>query len=106
MQAEIALLATFLILEEYYGSATVTLEQRNYSFCYGIEGYIHPTNLAKPANATPLLRAYNPTRDDYAIFPQQHQTIVASQGYTQYLTTLGYVYLNNGSRPTAYQCGG
>ncbi|RFC33295.1 MAG: hypothetical protein DID92_2727744756 [Candidatus Nitrotoga sp. SPKER] len=80
--------------QSYIGSAFYKLD--------GIEGYIYPTSLSKPTNATPLLRAYNPTRDDYAIFPQQQQTIMANDGYTQNVTTLGYVYLNNGSRPTTY----
>jgi serine protease len=80
--------------QSYIGSAYYKFD--------GIEGYIYPTSLSKPANATPLMRAYNSTRDDYAIFPQQQQTIMANQGYTQNLVTLGYVYLNNGSRPTTY----
>jgi hypothetical protein len=46
------------------------------------------------------MRAYNPSLDDYAIFPEQEQANMASQGYTQNLTNQGYVYLNAGSRPT------
>ncbi|MGH9553130.1 MAG: S8 family peptidase, partial [Terriglobales bacterium] len=66
----------------------------------GMEGYVYPLSLSQPPNTTLLMRAYNPSLDDYALFPQQEQANMASQGYTQALTNLGYVYLNAGSRPT------
>jgi hypothetical protein len=66
----------------------------------GMEGYVYPLSLAQPPNTTLLMRAYNASLDDYALFPQQEQANMASQGYTQALTNLGYVYLNSGSRPT------
>jgi hypothetical protein len=65
-----------------------------------MEGYVYPLSLAQPPNTTLLMRAYNASLDDYALFPQQEQANMASQGYTQALTNLGYVYLNSGSRPT------
>lgn len=66
----------------------------------GIEGYVYPYGYAQPANTEALIRAYNPAVDDHAIFPQSLQASMASQGYTVNVTTLGYVYRNNGYRPT------
>ena len=67
----------------------------------GIEGYVYPTSLPQPTGTTPLMRAYNSSRDDYALFPQSRQAAMAADGYTSNLTTLGYVYLNaTGNRPT------
>ncbi|MGE0862107.1 MAG: S8 family serine peptidase [Gammaproteobacteria bacterium] len=66
----------------------------------GVEGYVYPYSYAQPANTEALIRAYNPAVDDHAIFPQSLQASMASQGYTVNVTTLGYVYRNNGYRPT------
>lgn len=73
---------------------------RYYSFD-GIEGYVYPwSGQSKPAGTTWLLRAYNATRDDYALFPEQEQTNMAAQGYVGSVAYLGYVYLNTGNRPS------
>lgn len=69
----------------------------------GIEGYIYPKTLAQPAGTQRLMRKYNPTRDDHAIFPENRLAYMISQGYTQDSGSdwLGYVYPNlNGTVPT------
>ena len=71
----------------------------------GIEGYIYPKSLAQPVGTVRLMRKYNPTRDDHAIFPETALSIMASQGYTQNSGSdwLGYVYPNStGSTPVIY----
>jgi len=78
--------------QSYIGSASYAFD--------AIEGYVCPLGTAKPAGTTTLMRAYNASRDDYAVFPQEQQATMASQGYTDYVTNLGYVFLNNGSRPS------
>ncbi len=66
----------------------------------GIEGYVYPSGYAQPAATEPLIRAYNPSVDDHAIFPQSLQASMASQGYTANVANLGYVYRNDGYRPS------
>lgn len=66
----------------------------------GIEGYIYPSSQSKPNGTTWLMRAYNTSRGDYALFPEQEQANMASQGYTGSVSYLGYVYLNSGPRPS------
>jgi len=68
----------------------------------GIEGYVVPLSQPKPTGATTLVRAYNSTRDDFALFPQEDTASMAGQGYTASVTNLGYVFMNNGSRPSCY----
>jgi serine protease len=62
----------------------------------GIEGYIYPKTVSQPAGSVRLMRKYNPTRDDHAIFPESELAAMASQGYTQNSGSdwLGYVYPN------------
>ena len=70
----------------------------------GIEGYIYPKNLPQPIGTTKLMRKYNPTRDDHAIFPESALSYMINQGYSANANStdwLGYVYPNtNGSTPT------
>ena len=68
----------------------------------GIEGYIYPKTITQPAGTVRLMRKYNPTRDDNAIFPESELNNMAAQGYTANSGSdwLGYVYPNsNGSVP-------
>ena len=58
----------------------------------GIEGYVYDAAYAQRAGTEPLLRAYNPARDDHAVFPLREQSNMAAQGYTLDLTALGYAY--------------
>jgi serine protease len=68
----------------------------------GIEGYIYPKTSPQPTATVKLMRKYNPTVDDHAIFPDTLLTQMASQGYTQNSGSdyIGYVYVNNGTVPT------
>lgn len=68
----------------------------------GIEGYIYPKNLAQPLGTVRLMRKYNATRDDHAIFPEPLSSQYQNEGYTLNSGSdwLGYVYQNiNGSVP-------
>ncbi len=68
----------------------------------GIEGYIYPKTIAQPLGSVRLMRKYNPTRDDHAIFPETALSSMTAQGYTQNSGSdwLGYVYRNtNGNVP-------
>ena len=58
----------------------------------GVEGYIYDAAAAQPVGTERLLRAYNPTLDDHAVFPLREQCNMAAQGYTLDVTNLGYVY--------------
>lgn len=66
----------------------------------GIEGYVYPYGYAQPPGTELLIRAYKTSIDDHAIFPQSEQANMAGQGYTSYISYLGYVYRNNGYRPS------
>lgn len=69
----------------------------------GIEGYIYPKTIAQPPGTLRLMRKYNPTRDDHAIFPETALSSMTAQGYTQNSGSdwLGYVYPNtNGYVPS------
>lgn len=70
----------------------------------GIEGYIYPSTAAQPAGTVRLLKRYNPTLDDYAVFPETTLGTMTAQGYTTIsgLDWMGYVYLNpaSGAMPT------
>lgn len=68
----------------------------------GIEGYIYPKNITQPAGTVKLMRKYNPTRDDHAIFPDTLLSSMIADGYTQDSGSdwLGYVYVNSGNVPT------
>lgn len=68
----------------------------------GIEGYIYPQTFTQPLGTVRLMRKYNPTRDDHAIFPESELNNMAAQGYTVNSGSdwLGYVYPNtNGNVP-------
>lgn len=69
----------------------------------GIEGYVYPKTMAQPAGTDYLIRLYNPTRDDHAIFPYSKLSAMLSAGYnvtTNGINFLGWVYPNvDGSRP-------
>jgi serine protease len=76
---------------------------KTWGFVYdGIEGYVYPYGISpQPPNTEALIRAYNPVRDDHAIFPSSEWSNTAAEGYTVNGTYLGYVYRNvNGSRPS------
>lgn len=62
----------------------------------GIEGYIYPKSLSQPPGTEKLMRKYNPTRDDHAIFPESWLGYFTSLGYTQNSGSdwLGYAYPN------------
>lgn len=68
----------------------------------GIEGYIYPKTSPQPVGTVKLMRKYNPSRDDHAIFPDTLLTDMTNQGYTQNSGSdyIGYVYINNGGVPT------
>ena len=68
----------------------------------GIEGYIYPKTQAQPTGTVRLMRKYNSTRDDHAIFPETLLPQYASEGYTENSGSdwLGYVYPNYGTKPT------
>ena len=70
----------------------------------GIEGYLYPSTAAQPAGTVRLLKRYNPTLDDHAVFPETTLGTMTAQGYTAIsgLDWLGYVYLNpaSGAMPT------
>lgn len=64
----------------------------------GIEGYIYPKDMSpQPPGSVKLMRKYNPTRDDHAIFPETRLSAMAAIGYTQNSGSdwLGYVYPNS-----------
>lgn len=65
----------------------------------GIEGYLYPSTAAQPAGTVRLLKRYNPTLDDHAVFPETTLGTMTAQGYTTIsgLDWLGYVYLNPAS---------
>jgi serine protease len=63
----------------------------------GIEGYVYPKTLAQPLGTTKLLRRYNASRDDHAIFPETKLVQYQNEGYTSGTAWLGYVYENNGT---------
>ncbi len=65
----------------------------------GIEGYIYPSTAGQPAGTVRLLKRYNPTLDDHAVFPETTLGTMTAQGYTTIsgLDWLGYVYLNPAS---------
>ncbi len=65
----------------------------------GIEGYVMPASMAKPAGAVELRRAYNPTWDSWALYDLAHESAMLGQGFNG-AQTLGYAYPNLGSRPT------
>ena len=59
--------------------------------------------MAKPAGAVKLMRKYNPTLDDHAIFPETQWLAMWMAGYTANTGNtdwIGYVYPNtNGNVP-------
>jgi len=72
-------------------------------FLDGIEGYLHPpcdgscSSSCAPAGTVPLLRRYNPTRDDHALFPESELVEMLAAGYTAVvggLSCIGHVYPN------------
>ncbi len=63
----------------------------------GIEGYIYPRTMAQPAGTVRLMRKYNPTLDDHAIFPETRLAAMLAAGYTDNTggtDWIGYVYPN------------
>ena len=69
----------------------------------GVEGYIYPKTMPRPTGTVRLLRKYNPTNDDHAIFPEVAAIVadMTNQGYVQNSGSdwLGWVYPNYGSKP-------
>jgi serine protease len=66
----------------------------------GLEGYVYSKLKAQPPGTVRLLRRYNPTQDDHAIYPETKDFIYQGQGYTSGTGWLGYVYENTGDVPT------
>ncbi len=70
----------------------------------GVEGYIYPKTMTQPPGTVRLMRKYNASRDDHAIFPETLLTQMTNLGYTLDSGSdwLGYVYANpiNGATPT------
>jgi len=68
----------------------------------GIEGYIYPKTSPQPSGTVKLMRKYNPTNDDHAIFPESQLTYMQGIGYTEDTGSdwVGYVYPNtSGTTP-------
>ena len=68
----------------------------------GIEGYIYPKTISQPSGTVRMMRKYNPTRDDHAIFPEPLLSTMTAEGYTQNSGSdwIGYVYVNTGGVPS------
>jgi serine protease len=70
----------------------------------GVEGYVYPKYLPQPAGAVRLMRKYNTSRDDFAVFPESAWPNMQSLGYYydgNGTDWLGYVYPNtNGQTPS------
>ncbi|MCP4674418.1 MAG: S8 family serine peptidase, partial [Deltaproteobacteria bacterium] len=65
----------------------------------GIEGFIFKSCEGQPGCTQPpdtlkVYRAYNPTRIDYAIFPEDELPGMQADGYTSGITVIGYAYPN------------
>lgn len=62
----------------------------------GIEGYIFPKHdfCKRPSKTVRLMRKYNRTLNDHAIFPENQLSLMQSKGYTENSGSdwLGYVY--------------
>ncbi|MEO8384648.1 MAG: S8 family serine peptidase [Betaproteobacteria bacterium] len=58
----------------------------------GVEGYVYDRAYPQPVGTEPLLRAYNATLDDHAVFPLREQCNMAGLGYTLDVVSLGYAY--------------
>ncbi len=58
----------------------------------GVEGYVFDRAFPQPVGTEPLIRAYNETLDDHAVFPLREQCFMATEGYTLDVTNLGYAY--------------
>lgn len=64
----------------------------------GIEGYVYSKSYPQPPGTVRLMRKYNPSRHDHAIFPEGELNTMIAQGYTQNSGNtdwIGYVYLNS-----------
>lgn len=82
--------------------AQMLIAAQGYEFD-GIEGYVYPAELAQPQATVALVRAYNQTLDDYAIFPVTNEQGMINNGYSVNRTVLGYAYWNDGCiRPIVY----
>lgn len=66
----------------------------------GIEGYVYPYGYPQPPGTEALIRAYHSARDDHAIFPSSEYINMDAQGYNASVAYLGYVYRNDGNRPS------
>jgi hypothetical protein len=65
----------------------------------GIEGFLYPPSGPQHAGTERVYRALNPNRLDYAMFPESLWNPMMAEGYTQYITLLGYAYPNSGVKP-------
>lgn len=69
----------------------------------GVEGYVYPKTFPQPAGTVKLMRKYNASRDDNAVFPESALATMTNQGYNEMSNSsdwLGYVYPNtNGQTP-------
>lgn len=86
------------------GSSDVAFQ--NYGFRLdGIEGYTYPKAMAQPPGTVKLMRKFNPTRDDHAIFPATALSTMQAQGYTHNTGSdwLGWVYPNTNGQVPAIQ---
>ena len=66
----------------------------------GIEGYVYPNWAPQPPTTTRLIRARNPSTDDFALFPESESSNMTAAGYVDSVATVGFAYPNTtGSRP-------
>lgn len=67
----------------------------------GVEGYIYPRANSAPPGTVKMLRRYNRSLDDHAIFPEGQLNDYLALGYNQVsgLDYIGYVYPNNNGVP-------
>ena len=72
----------------------------------GTEAYVYPKSLPQPAGTVRLMRKYNESRDDFAVFPETALSTMQGQGYLHdgnYSEWLGYVYPNTSGQTPAIQ---
>jgi hypothetical protein len=78
---------------------TIGFLGQGYSFD-AIEGYVVPVEQPQPAGTTQLRRAYDPANDDYVTYPIDLEAGWYPPPQYQNPITIGYVFYNNGSRPS------
>ena len=77
-----------------------------FGFVDGMEGYIYPKYLTQPTGTVRLMRKYNTSRDDFAVFPESAWPSMQSLGYYydgNGTDWLGYVYPNTSGQTPSIQ---